>query len=45
MNGGDEARSAQRLAVQQSVSRVLLESGSLDEAMSEVLRLVSTQLG
>jgi signal transduction histidine kinase len=45
MNGGDEARSAQRLAVQQAVSRVLLESGSLDEAMSEVLRLVSTQLG
>jgi signal transduction histidine kinase len=45
MNGGDEARSAQRLAVQQSVSRVLLECGSLDEAMSEVLRLVSTQLG
>ncbi len=45
MNEGDDARSAQRLAVQQSVSRVLLESGSLDEAMSEVLRLVSTQLG
>jgi signal transduction histidine kinase/PAS domain-containing protein len=45
MNGGDEARSAQRLAVQQAVSRVLLESGSLDEAMSEVLRLVATQLG
>jgi signal transduction histidine kinase len=45
MNGGDEARIAQRLAVQQSVSRVLLESGSLDEAISEVLRLIATHLG
>ncbi|HXJ18917.1 MAG TPA: ATP-binding protein [Polyangia bacterium] len=45
MSRGDEARTAQRLAVQQAVSRVLLESGSLDEAMSEVLRLVATQLG
>jgi signal transduction histidine kinase len=45
MNEGDKAQVAQRLAVQQAVSRVLLESNSLDEAMSEVLRLVATHLG
>ena len=45
MNEGDKAQIAQRLAVQQAVSRVLLESQSLDEAMSEVLRLIATHLG
>jgi len=45
MNEGDKAQVAQRLAVQQAVSRVLLESQSLDEAMSEVLRLIATHLG
>ncbi len=45
MNEGDKAQVAQRLAVQQAVSRVLLESNSLDEAMSEVLRLIATHLG
>ncbi len=45
MNEGDKAQVAQRLAVQQAVSRVLLESNSLDEAISEVLRLVATHLG
>jgi signal transduction histidine kinase len=45
MNEGEEAQVAQRLAVQQAVARVLLESQSLDEAMSEVLRLVATHLG
>ncbi|HVT08623.1 MAG TPA: ATP-binding protein [Polyangia bacterium] len=45
MNEGEEAQIAQRLAVQQAAARVLLESNSLDEAMSEVLRLLATQLG
>ncbi len=45
MNEGDKAQVAQRLAVQQAVSRVLLESNSLDEAMSEVLRQVASHLG
>ncbi|MES1207103.1 MAG: GAF domain-containing protein, partial [Pseudomonadota bacterium] len=45
MNEGEEAQIAQRLAVQQAAARVLLDSNSLDEAMSEVLRLLATQLG
>jgi signal transduction histidine kinase len=45
MSEGEEAQVTQRLAVQQSAARVLLESNSLDEAMSEVLRLLATQLG
>ncbi|HSS40662.1 MAG TPA: GAF domain-containing protein, partial [Polyangia bacterium] len=45
MNEGEEAQMTQRLAVQQAAARVLLESNSLDEAMSEVLRLLATQLG
>jgi len=35
---------AQRLSVQQTTSRVLLEAGTLEEAMAEILRALSVQL-
>jgi PAS domain S-box-containing protein len=37
-------RSAQRTSVQQTASRVLLEAGTLEEAMAEILRALSAQL-
>ncbi len=37
-------QSAERISVQQIVSRVLLETGTLEEAIAEILRAVSTQL-
>jgi len=44
MSGRPYADDARRLAVQQTASRVLLEHTSLDEAMAEILRAVSTEL-
>jgi PAS domain S-box-containing protein len=38
------ADDARRLSVQQTASRVLLESASLDEAMAEILQSIATEL-
>jgi signal transduction histidine kinase len=44
MSRRPQADDARRLAVQQTASRVLLEQASLDGAMAEILRALSTEL-
>jgi signal transduction histidine kinase/PAS domain-containing protein len=44
MSGRPQSDDARRLSVQQTASRVLLEKGSLDQAMAEILRALATEL-
>jgi PAS domain S-box-containing protein len=44
MSRRPQADDARRLVVQQTVSRVLLEAASLDEAMAEILQTLGTEL-